>query len=578
MRKITIDLNSISNYAVFDNTIRQGENLATQIEFILSSEFIGYKYLMIFQLNNKTPVLTPEIIPVGDKVSYVITNAVTNEPGTLRVELHAYDDTGILIKTVYVNLRVAQSISGSTKVMPEAYAPWYVSVFNEEIAREISEGLRNNAEDIRKSNETNRGTAEGTRATNEIAREAAEIIRQSDESTREYKEAARQQAETIRETKEAVRISSETLRTNAESSRTNAENDRVKSEQQREEADILRGQTVEAIEANYAPRLTSAEAQINSLDDEVVVIKQQLEDGTAGIDDSIVSTEKVWSSSKVSSSLTDIATNVDGIINMGSTVYIGEENNPPTDPDIKLWFKIIKPILTMPVTDTFFHFDANSLSALEDGARIDLWEDLSGNGFNLIQQTNPVKRPTFKKTGLNDKPAVYFFSGSGDGTSYNWLYNESFTLDRNDGATLFMVFNRDNLTNSTIYPLMLGNKVETLQNGRFSVYYSNSKVLRTYVNNTLQGQVAISDSSPLLYTTAWDLSNTKIWKNGILSATTAYTGGVMIDPDILSVGSGQAGAGVAEGNFAEIVYFSRTLTTQETELMNAYLLEKWGFA
>lgn len=324
--------------------------------------------------------------------------------------------------------------------------------------------------------------------------------------------------------------------------------------------------------------IDSLEEQINTLDDEVVVIKQQLEDGTAGIDDSIVSTEKVWSSSKVNSSLTDIATNVDGIINMGSTVYVGEENNPPTDPNIKLWFKIIKPILTMPVTDCLFHFDANSLSNLEDGARIDLWEDLSGNGFNLIQQTNPNKRPTFKKTGLNGLPAVYFFSGSIEGNAYNWMYHENFTLDRKDGATLFMVFNRDNLAQSTVYPFMLGNKVGGLQNGRFSVYYSSSKVLRTYVNNTLQGYVTVSDNSPLLYTTAWDLSNTKIWNNGILGATTAYTGDVMIDPDILSVGANQVGAGMAEGNFAEIVYFSRTLTTEETELMNAYLLEKWGFA
>ena len=131
MRKITIDLNSISNYAVCDNTIRQGENLATEVEFILSSEFIGYKYLMIFQLNNKTPVLTPEIIPVGDKVSYVITNAVTSESGTLRVELHAYDDTGTLIKTVYVNLKVAQSLNGNTEVMPESYVPWYIETLKQ---------------------------------------------------------------------------------------------------------------------------------------------------------------------------------------------------------------------------------------------------------------------------------------------------------------------------------------------------------------------------------------------------------------------------------------------------------------
>lgn len=127
MRKITIDLNSISQLAIFNNTVRQGENLATQIEFILDSEFAGYKYLMLLQLNNKAPVSTSELIPVDGKVSYILTNATTNETGTLRVELHAYDDTGALIKTAYINLKVAQSINGLTEVMPESYVPWYIT-------------------------------------------------------------------------------------------------------------------------------------------------------------------------------------------------------------------------------------------------------------------------------------------------------------------------------------------------------------------------------------------------------------------------------------------------------------------
>ena len=122
--------------------------------------------------------------------------------------------------------------------------------------------------------------------------------------------------------------------------------------------------------------------QINSLDDEVVVIKQQLEDGTAGIDD-IVSTAPFGV-------VVRLCTTTNDYNNKHSTVYIGEENNPPTDPDIKLWFKIIKPILTMPVTDTFFHFDANSLHL--DGARSSLWEDpclgLMVLGCYYTSQTN----------------------------------------------------------------------------------------------------------------------------------------------------------------------------------------------
>ena len=148
MRKITIDLNSISQLAIFNNTVRQGENLATQIEFILDSDFAGYKYLMLLQLNNKAPVSTSELIPVDGKGSYILTNATTNETGTLRVELHAYDDTGALIKTAYINLKVAQSINGLTEVMPEAYVPWYIQAVEQaSIATEEASKLANyNAE------------------------------------------------------------------------------------------------------------------------------------------------------------------------------------------------------------------------------------------------------------------------------------------------------------------------------------------------------------------------------------------------------------------------------------------------
>lgn len=155
MRKITIDLNSSNRYTIFENVIRQGENLATEVEFKLSPEFTGYKYLMMFQLNNKSPVPTSELTPIDDKVSYIITNAVTNEPGTLRVELHAYDlDTDALMKTAYVNVKVAQSLNGKTEVMPEAYVPWYIDTLEQvDIAKQQAEIATQKVDEISTLNE-----------------------------------------------------------------------------------------------------------------------------------------------------------------------------------------------------------------------------------------------------------------------------------------------------------------------------------------------------------------------------------------------------------------------------------------
>lgn len=97
-------------------------------------------------------------------------------------------------------------------------------------------------ESTRVLNENTRNQSELTRIANENERIAAENIRQQQESSRQQEF----------ESNEITRQTNETVRTS--------------NEEARQEADILRGQTVEAIEQNYAPRLTTVEGQINSFD------------------------------------------------------------------------------------------------------------------------------------------------------------------------------------------------------------------------------------------------------------------------------------------------------------------------
>lgn len=96
---------------------------------------------------------------------------------------------------------------------------------------------------------------EPARVTNENTRKANELIRIANENERIAAENIRQQQESSRqqefEANEITRQTNETVR--------------MSNEEARQEADILRGQTVEAIEQNYAPRLTSVEGQINDL-------------------------------------------------------------------------------------------------------------------------------------------------------------------------------------------------------------------------------------------------------------------------------------------------------------------------
>jgi len=69
-------------------------------------------------------------------------------------------------------------------------------------------------------------------------------------------------AESLRVNEEIIRKEDEELRKTDEITRQTNETERQSNEVERIEADVLRGQTVEAIEQNYAPRLTSVESSL----------------------------------------------------------------------------------------------------------------------------------------------------------------------------------------------------------------------------------------------------------------------------------------------------------------------------
>ena len=123
MREILIDLADYNLQEIYtDSMIRCGENKASKLVITLSEEYVGYDYKLVFQLNNNESYETFEIIPSNDILEYELTNVVTFESGTLKVELQAYDTvSGELIKTVIFPLKVGISISGVPEILPPEY-------------------------------------------------------------------------------------------------------------------------------------------------------------------------------------------------------------------------------------------------------------------------------------------------------------------------------------------------------------------------------------------------------------------------------------------------------------------------
>ena len=131
MRQIVLNLNAADNRLFYKELIRKGENFASELVINLSEEFQGYKYVLKFQNNSNTEVVTSEILPVDNQIAYTITNTLTTDAGTLKVELNAYDlNTGQLMKTATTTLKVLDAIGETDEIVPEAYAPWYIEVMD----------------------------------------------------------------------------------------------------------------------------------------------------------------------------------------------------------------------------------------------------------------------------------------------------------------------------------------------------------------------------------------------------------------------------------------------------------------
>lgn len=130
MRQIVINLDSRDRYLLYQEVIRQGENLGAEIVVNLNAEFAGYRYLMRLKLNNNDTVPTAELPVVNNQVRYPIPALFTVQAGELKIVFEAFEQisegNNRVIKSATTILKVIESLDGGTEIMPEPYVPWYL--------------------------------------------------------------------------------------------------------------------------------------------------------------------------------------------------------------------------------------------------------------------------------------------------------------------------------------------------------------------------------------------------------------------------------------------------------------------
>ena len=104
--------------------LRQGENLASNLEITLPIDYQGYTYNVITKVNTDPPIYSPPITPVNNILIFPIIIDFTRHDGTITFELLASTAQGIVAKTSKVTYPIVKTLTEQDDEAPEPYSHW----------------------------------------------------------------------------------------------------------------------------------------------------------------------------------------------------------------------------------------------------------------------------------------------------------------------------------------------------------------------------------------------------------------------------------------------------------------------
>jgi len=194
-----------------------------------------------------------------------------------------------------------------------------------------------------------------------------------------------------------------------------------------------------------------------------------------------------------------------------------------------------------------------------NGSALGTWVDKSGLGRNATQGTG-ISQPTFRASVKNGRGVIRF-----DGTNDN-MTTGTFSSTIAVPYTQFVVFK------TSVYKafnVVLGD-VTTLS--AMGVHGDSTKM---YLFNGAVADVGITNTSFNLLYTKWNGVNTEIAVNGGATST-VNSGTTRTSLSGLRIGSNSDLSNPINGDIAEIIIYSGTLSASEISMVTKYLKNKWG--
>jgi hypothetical protein len=229
-------------------------------------------------------------------------------------------------------------------------------------------------------------------------------------------------------------------------------------------------------------------------------------------------------------------------------------------------------------TNQGFWFKADSL-ALTNGASVTSWTDSFGNTGPLTDTTAGVG-PIWSSSGAGPSSMPYL---SFDGSSM-YLDCATSTYNDSDNWTMFLVLEA---TTSHASDDVIVEKWDTSYAATYP--YSIKQLSSTY---EISARAYDGTNNPGPYSTVtastWSIvsfdrtlhSTMDTFLNGTIGApVTDNTSGTTTNTSKLSVGSRSGGTSNAwQGALAEVIYYTRVLTSTERQTVDSYLQDKYGIA
>lgn len=274
-----------------------------------------------------------------------------------------------------------------------------------------------------------------------------------------------------------------------------------------------------------------------------------------------------------------------GSFRRGINLYVPKRINkifiPTQIPNLGLW-------LDASDSSTLFQND-NGTGAVTNGSVVGYWGDKSGNSRNVTK--TGTLRPTFQ-TGIKNGLSIVRFDGSNDVlTGTGFMYNSV------SGVTIFTVVNGNPTFNRELIGERgaAGTAYAPIQSKSFGDP-NPSPILNSYIQLPPTTIVLRKTTSfynrdyGTAFDNAWRLvgciddapnATYKAFIDGVQTGNQAYDSNP--DPsrttvfNILNIGAGNsAGALAFKCDLAEVIVYTRALTANERQAVEAYLKNKWA--